>query len=84
MGRHHWGSIEKVLGLEDAARAGGVDVAPDMFPYTAAATMMVAIYPPWSLDGGVDRLLERLGDPAMRRSISSGARFRMANTSAKR
>jgi N-acyl-D-amino-acid deacylase len=33
-----------------------------MFPYTAAATMMIAIYPPWALEGGVDRLIERLKD----------------------
>ena len=35
-----------------------------MFPYTAAATMMIAIYPPWSLEGGVDKLIERCNSPS--------------------
>ncbi len=70
VGRGHWHKIEKVLTLEQEARAAGVEIAYDMFPYTAAATMMVAIYPPWALEGGVDRLLERLGDPAQRRAIA--------------
>jgi len=69
VGRAHWGKIGKVLAIEEQARKSGISIAYDMFPYTAAATMMVAIYPPWALEGGVDRLLERLGDPAMRRSI---------------
>ena len=69
VGRAHWDKIPKVLAMEEKARADGVSIDYDMFPYTAAATMMVAIYPPWSLEGGVDRLLERLGDPAKRRSI---------------
>jgi len=69
VGRAHWGKIPKVLAIEEGARKEGLAVGYDMFPYTAAATMMVAIYPPWSLEGGIDRLLERLGDPASRRAI---------------
>jgi N-acyl-D-amino-acid deacylase len=37
-----------------------------MFPYTAAATTMAAIYPPWALEGGVEALVVRLRDPATR------------------
>ncbi|MGH9870665.1 MAG: N-acyl-D-amino-acid deacylase family protein [Candidatus Polarisedimenticolia bacterium] len=69
VGRGHWPKVEAVLSMEEGARARGVDIAHDVFPYTAAATMMLAIYPPWSLEGGVHRLLERLADPAQRSAI---------------
>jgi len=69
VGRDHWPKVQTVLSMEEAARRDGVDVACDVFPYTAAATMMLAIYPPWSLEGGVHRLLERLAEPAQRAAI---------------
>jgi len=70
VGPSHWGAIERVLAREDAARAAGVDLAHDMFPYTGAATTMLSIYPPWALEGGVPRLLGRLADPSMRRAMA--------------
>ncbi|HEY3176542.1 MAG TPA: amidohydrolase family protein [Candidatus Polarisedimenticolia bacterium] len=69
VGPDHWAAIDRVLEMEEAGRRSGVAVAFDMFPYTAAATMMLAIYPPWALQGGVDRLLARLADPATRDDI---------------
>jgi len=69
VGRDHWPRIDRVLAMESAARRSGQPVAYDMFPYTAAATMMLAIYPPWALEGGVDALLARLGDPSTRSAI---------------
>ncbi len=69
VGRGHWHKIERVLAMEESARASGVSVSFDMFPYTAAATMMFAIYPPWAREGGVGRLLERLADPDRREAI---------------
>jgi N-acyl-D-amino-acid deacylase len=69
VGRGHWGKIERVLALEEEAERQGVRVSFDMFPYTAAATMMIAIYPPWALEGGVDRLIERLKDGKTRKKI---------------
>ena len=69
VGRRHWSKIEKVLELEEAASRDGVRISFDMFPYTAAATMMIAIYPPWALEGGVDQLIARLCDQGTRRKI---------------
>jgi N-acyl-D-amino-acid deacylase len=62
VGREHWPKIDRVLAMEERAQSDGVRVSFDTFPYTAAATMMIAIYPPWSLEGGVDQLIERLKD----------------------
>jgi N-acyl-D-aspartate/D-glutamate deacylase len=69
VGERFWPRIRQVLELEDEARAAGVSVSHDVFPYTRAATMMSAIFPPWSLEGGLDGLLGRLGDPAARARI---------------
>ena len=69
VGESYWPDVARVLDMEDAARGEGLAVTHDMFPYTRAATMMSAIFPPWSLDGGVPALLERLRDPATRDRI---------------
>ncbi|HEY6402448.1 MAG TPA: D-aminoacylase [Blastocatellia bacterium] len=69
VGREHWPKIDRVLAMEEEAERGGLRVSFDMFPYTAAATMMIAIYPPWALEGGVDPLIERLRDQKIRRRI---------------
>jgi len=69
VGPGHWSKIPLVLELESAARREGVRVTFDMFPYTAAATSMAAIYPPWALEGGLGSLVARLRDPALRARI---------------
>lgn len=66
VGRDHWSKIERVLQLEEQAEAEGIRISYDMFPYTAAATTMMAIYPPWALEGGFPKLRERLLDPTVR------------------
>ncbi len=69
VGRDHWHKLDAVLSLQAASRRQGVAVHYDMFPYTAAATMMLAIYPPWALEGGVEMLLARLADASARAAI---------------
>ncbi|MFN0122465.1 MAG: N-acyl-D-amino-acid deacylase family protein, partial [Blastocatellia bacterium] len=70
VGRAHWPKIDRVLRMEEQAADEGVRISFDMFPYNAAATMMIAIYPPWALAGGVDALLARLRDPRTRARIA--------------
>ncbi len=68
-GRDNWPKIEVTLGLDEEARRRGVDMAFDMFPYTAANTMMIAIYPPWTLEGGWASFLSCAQDPESRRRM---------------
>jgi len=65
------GDPEQLLELVDAARAGGMDVTFDMYPYEWAATRLVIQIPQWAQAGGPDRLLERLADPRFRDRLRS-------------
>jgi N-acyl-D-amino-acid deacylase len=69
-GKENWDKIEITLKMDEEARQRGVDIAFDMFPYTAAMTMMIAIYPPWALDGGWEQFLRRAQDPEIRKKIA--------------
>jgi len=67
MGRPNWGKSGETLRLIDEARRRGVDVTLDVYPYTASSTSLAAgLLPPWMLEGGRARMLERLKDPATR------------------
>ena len=68
-GRENWGKMDRALRMIDEARARGVDVTADCYPYAAASTKMDALLPDWVHEGGVARLLERLGDRSARQRI---------------
>ncbi len=68
-GREHWAKLDRALAAIDAARARGVDVTGDAYPYHAGSTKMDNLLPAWVHDGGTGRLLERLADPDVRRRI---------------
>jgi N-acyl-D-amino-acid deacylase len=68
-GRENWGKMDSVLRLIDDARARGVDVSGDVYPYHAGSTKMDNLLPAWVHDGGLPKLLERIGDKATRRRI---------------
>ena len=70
IGPGYWGASEQTLRLVDEARARGVDVTIDQYPYTASATsIQAALLPAWALEGGMQRARERLADPALRARI---------------
>ncbi len=69
VGPRAWAGTEEILALHEAALRDGVDLGADVIPYTAVCTTMLALYPPWSLDGGVPAFLDRLRDPGARRRM---------------
>ncbi|MBI2017150.1 MAG: D-aminoacylase [Candidatus Rokubacteria bacterium] len=86
-GRENWGKLDRVLRLFDDARARGVDVSGDGYPYHAGSTKMDNLMPAWAHDGGIPRLLERLADRPTRRRIVEeclvdGERWRSASQGA--
>ncbi len=68
-GHPHWGKVKDALALLEAARAEGLDVTADVYPYTASSTTLRTLLPGWVLEGGVEAMLERLRDPATRARI---------------
>jgi len=78
MGRTNHGAVTEALRIIDEARASGVDVTCDVYPYTASSTTLTSRLPAWALDGGVERMLERLTDGPTRDRVADGLRERMA------
>ena len=59
-GTRNWGHTTVTLERIERARAEGIDVAIDVYPYTAGSTVLAALLPPWAGEGGITQLLERL------------------------
>ncbi|MEA1882020.1 MAG: D-aminoacylase [Candidatus Marinimicrobia bacterium] len=72
VGKSTWGKSAKTLELVDNARAEGIDVTVDQYPYTATSTTLTVVFPAWSLAGGMDSLKARLDDPVQRQKIKDG------------
>lgn len=70
-GRDNWDKMPRVIERIEAARAGGLDVTADMYPYAASGTGLTSVLPPWAMAGG--KLYENLQDPAMRARIRAAA-----------
>ena len=64
--QENWGKMPAVLQRIEAARSRGIDVAASVYPYTRASNGLVACFPSWVSEGGTDKMLERLKDPAVR------------------
>lgn len=69
VGVGQWGWTERTLAMVDSARAEGLDVKVDLYPYTASSTGSSILFPQWALAGGRDSLAARLNDPATRSRI---------------
>jgi N-acyl-D-amino-acid deacylase len=68
-GKRNFGRMPEVIGKIDSARKAGVDIAADTYAYTAWFNSLSAMVPPWAHDGGTEKLIERLKDPAARKRI---------------
>ena len=68
-GTDNWGKAGKLLEMLAAARARGIDVDCDSYPYTAGSNPLKNLLPPWVQAGGLDSMLTRLRDPKTRRQI---------------
>ena len=75
-GSNNWGRMPEVVALIESARARGVDITANQYPYIAAYHLTLPLLPPWALEGSVDKTMERLSDPQLRarmkRDISEG------------
>jgi N-acyl-D-amino-acid deacylase len=65
-GAANWGKLEGVVGQIETARAHGLAITADLYPYTAGSTGLNATMPPWVQEGGHAAWAARLRDPDMR------------------
>lgn len=68
-GQDNWPKMAEVIERIEQARADGVNIGANMYTYTAGATGLTAVLPPWASDGGFEALTERLRDPETRERI---------------
>ena len=66
VGKPSWGASVKTLKLVDDARAAGIDVMIDQYPYTASNTGISILIPSWATEGGAEAFKKRMGNPAER------------------
>jgi len=71
IGQQNWGKSVETLKLVEEARARGVDVTIDQYPYTASSTGIASLLPQWALEGGQKSTLERLSAPGERAKIKA-------------
>ncbi len=80
IGQPMWGSSVTTLAMVDSARARGLNVMIDQYPYTASSTSLNVLIPAWAMEGGkVDAFTERCNDPVLRDSIKKGITYNILN-----
>jgi N-acyl-D-amino-acid deacylase len=68
-GKSNWGMVNETIKMIESARRDGVDVAFDVYPYTASSTALDTILPPWAREGGKEKTIARLTDETTRARI---------------
>jgi N-acyl-D-amino-acid deacylase len=63
--------MQQAVALIDSARAAGIDITADQYPYIASATGLAAMLNTWVQEGGPDSLVMRLKDPAVRARLKA-------------
>ena len=79
-GAAQWGWSVRMLALLDSARAAGMEVAVDVYPYTAYSTYSDLMFPPWALADGAPAFAKRVADPATRARLVQEMRVRIGTT----
>lgn len=79
IGKPMWGQSVRTLAMVDSARAKGLDIKMDQYPYTASYTGISVLIPSWSMAGGKEAFEERATDPVLRDSIKNGIVFNILN-----
>ena len=68
-GERNWPKMAQSIARINAARADGVDIAANMYAYTAGATGLTAALPPWVQASGQEAMMARLKDPKIRQRV---------------
>jgi N-acyl-D-aspartate/D-glutamate deacylase len=69
--RRLWGRMPEITQLIEAARSRGLAVTANQYPYPAGQNNLVALIPPWAMEGGRQQMLNRLKDPSQRERMKA-------------
>ena len=70
-GKENWNKLDQAITLIENARNEGLDITADIYPYTAGATGLDAMLPPWSKEGGTAAMINRLKQKTTRNRIKN-------------
>ncbi len=79
VGKPMWGYSTRTLAMIDSARALGIDVMADQYPYNASYTGISILIPAWCRAGGNKAFRDRCQDPILYDSILNGTIFNIRN-----
>jgi dihydroorotase/N-acyl-D-amino-acid deacylase len=79
VGKPMWGASVRTLAMIDSARAAGIDVMADQYPYTATSPGIGVLVPAWAMADGDSAFARRLHDTVLRDSIVKGIVFNILN-----
>lgn len=72
----NWGASKQTLLLMEEANEQGLNITCDQYPYNRGMTSLITVLPPWVHIGGIDEILNRLGNPddlkKIKRDIKEG------------
>ena len=69
LGSPVWGKTDALFAKIEQAKAAGLPVSFDAYPYEAGATGLTALLPHWAMEGGISALMERLSNAEIREKI---------------
>lgn len=79
IGKPMWGKSNITLAMVDSARAKGLDIKIDQYPYIASYTGIGILIPSWARAGGNKEFIKRLKNKKLRDSIKAGIIFNIEN-----
>lgn len=79
IGKPMWGKSNLTLAIVDSARASGLNVLMDQYPYDASYTGISVLIPSWARAGGDEAFKNRVLNPKLKDSIKKGIVFNILN-----
>ena len=74
-GRDNWGMVREAIGRIESARAGGVEVTANQYPYTAMQHPWRRLFPRWVQDAPQGEIIPRFSDPDFRQRVRADPEF---------
>lgn len=68
-GKANWEMSKETLQLIEETNKRGIDITCDQYPYNRGATSLITLLPPWTHEGGIEKLIERLRDEKIKEKI---------------